>query len=99
MVPPGVISVTICGNRGRTLTAGYQALVTALNALPTHSSTRSCTLDPRLHEPRYRLLFSYRQGPPVEVFLQGNCSPPIDNGGLQADRARLIVPIIQRLLR
>jgi len=51
LVPPGVISVTICEQRGRTLTASYQALVTALNALPTHSSTRSCTMDPRLHDP------------------------------------------------
>lgn len=99
MVPAGSTAVTICGRGGRTLMAGYQALVTALNALPTFLSTRSCSWSPGLHGPSYRLLFSYPQGPAVQVSINGRCSPSVDNLGLQSVSARTIVPVIEALLR
>jgi hypothetical protein len=46
----------------------------------------------------YRLLFSYPQGPQVEVNVFGGCVPPIDNLYLQANNASSIVPILQQLL-
>jgi hypothetical protein len=98
MVPPGSMSVTICGRGGRTVTSGFQPLVSALNALPTRVSTRGCSMTTR-HGPTYRLLFSYRQGPAVQVNIEGNCVPQVDNLGLQSDSAGTIVPIIERLLR
>jgi hypothetical protein len=102
MVPPGSTSLTICGPAARTLTAGltsgYQALASALNALPAWPSTRSCSGGPGPAGSFYELLFSYPQGPPVQVTIDGGCRPAIDNGSLQSPSARTILPIIQRLL-
>ncbi|HEV2451910.1 MAG TPA: hypothetical protein VGS62_08280 [Streptosporangiaceae bacterium] len=97
MVPPGSISLTICPQGARILTSGYQALTSALNALPTRPSTHSCSGGPG-HGPSYQLLFSYPQGPPVEVDIAANCHPAIDNYSLQSSTAHTIVPIIQHLL-
>lgn len=99
MVPAGVTSVTICGPRGRTLGSGFAGLVTALNALPVQLSTRSCYQGTPAHSPGYRLLFSYRAGPPLRVLVNRDCSPEVDNGGVQSASARTILPIIERLLR
>jgi hypothetical protein len=99
MVPPGVTSVLICGRGGRTVYSGYEHLVAALNVLRTWPSTGSCTFAPGQHEPSYRLLFSYAQGPAVQVIIDGHCSPQIDNLSLQSASARGIVPIIEQLLR
>lgn len=99
MVPPGVTSLTICGQRDRTIYSGYQRLVAALNALPRQPSTRGCTQAPGKSGPSYRLRFSYAQGPAVQVNVDPNCSPQIDNLSLQSGSARSIVPIIERLLR
>jgi len=101
MVPAGSTSVTICGRGGRTVSGaspGYQSLVTALNALPTQVSTRGCTTSSGRNGPTYRLLFSYPQGPAVQVIIDSRCTPSVDNLGLQADSARTVVPIIERLL-
>jgi hypothetical protein len=98
MVPPGVTSVTICGRGGRTVYSGYGHLVAALNALPARPSTRSCTSVPRKSGRSYRLLFSYPQGPAVQVSIEGRCSPQIDNLSLQSGSGRGIVPIIERLI-
>jgi hypothetical protein len=97
MVPPGSISLTICTAAARTLTSGYRALTSALNSLPVRPSTHSCGSAPG-PAAFYRLLFSYPQGPPVEIIITGSCRPAIDNGSLQSASARSIVPIIQHLL-
>jgi hypothetical protein len=98
MVPAGSTSVTICASQARTLTSGYQALVSALNQLPTRPSTRSCSGTPS-PAAGYQLLFSYPEGPPVLVSILSGCDPAIDNLDLQADSASSILPVIQQLLR
>jgi len=98
MVPPGSISLTICTTAGRIFTAGYQALTTALNALPTRPSTHRCTNQTGLVASFYQLLFSYPQGPPVEVTIMGGCHPAVDNLSLQSQSASTVLPIIKRLL-
>jgi hypothetical protein len=97
MVLAGSTSLTICARGGRVYTSGYQDLVTALNALPTFTSTNQCSQTPG-PEKLTELYFSYRQGPPVNVSVFRGCSPAINNGSLQATSARTIWPIIQRLL-
>jgi len=98
MVPPGSTSLTICTRTARTLTSGYQALTSALNALPARPSTHTCSGGPGPAAQFYRLLFSYPEGPPVLVIITGGCHPAIDNLSLQSPTARTIVPIIQHLL-
>jgi len=99
MVPPGSTSLTICTPAAHTLTTGYQALTTALNALPTRPSTRTCTPGTGPAAPFfYQLLFSYPQGPPVQVTIARGCHPAIDNLSLQSASASSILPIIQQLL-
>jgi hypothetical protein len=99
MVPAGSTSLTICsGHDVRRLTSGYQRLVTALNALPTHMSTRGCQMRPPFHGQDYQLVFAYPQGPPVQVRITAACFPQIDNLSLQANSAKTIVPLIQWLL-
>ncbi len=104
MVPAGSTSLTICGSKNRTLTSGYQGLITALNELPTRVSSRRCSASaggPGSYgaTENYRLLFSYPQGPQVLVNIFGGCVPPIDNLSLQANNASSIVPILQQLLK
>jgi hypothetical protein len=99
MVPAGSTSVTICASRAHTLTSGYQTLVAALNRLPARPSTRSCSPSPGPSAAEYQLLFSYPEGPPVSVFILSGCHPEIDNGDLQSDSARSILPVIQQLLK
>ena len=97
MVPPGSISLLICP-AGRMIRSGAGGLVAALNSLPTSVSTRQCS--ERGHSRRqYRLLFSYRQGPPVLVDVTVGCYPQIDNMSLQAGSAHSVLPIIERLLK
>ncbi|HLQ54822.1 MAG TPA: hypothetical protein VK162_11170 [Streptosporangiaceae bacterium] len=98
MVPAGSTSLTICAPTARTLTSGYQTLVSALNSLPARPSTRSCSPTPRPSAPKYQLLFSYPQGPPVLVSIISGCHPEIDNLSLQSNSASSILPIIQQLL-
>jgi hypothetical protein len=98
MVPAGATSVTICAPKTRTLTSGYQTLVSALNRLPTRPSTGSCSGTPS-RSAGYQLLFSYPEGPPVLVSILSGCHPEIDNLGLQADSASSILPVIQHLLK
>jgi hypothetical protein len=100
MVPAGSTSLTICaGHIVRNFTSGYQRLVTALNALPTRTSTRGCQMRPPFHGQDYELEFGYPQGPPAGVRISTYCFPAIDNLSLQANSAKTIVPIIQRLLQ
>jgi len=100
MVPAGSTSVTICAPkaRARTLTSGYQALVSALNRLPTRPSTHSCSGTPA-PSGFYRIFFSYSEGPPVLVSILIGCHPAIDNDGLQATSASSVVPVIRQLLK
>lgn len=98
MVPPGSTSLTICAPAAHILTSGYQALTSALNALPVHPSTHYCGSRPGSETTFYLLLFSYPQGPPVQVTINGNCAPAIDNNSLQSASASTIAPIIQHLL-
>ena len=89
-------SLLICPE-GRTIRSGYAGLVVALNSLSASVSTRGCSeRGPSRRE--YRLLFSYREGPPVLVDVTAGCYPQIDNMSLQASSAHTVLPIIQRLL-
>ena len=105
MVPAGSTSLTICAAKDRTLTSGYQGLVTALNRLPARVSSRGCSASPGgaesygATEGSYRLLFSYPQGPQVVVNVISGCIPAIDSLYLQANSASSIVPILQQLLK
>jgi hypothetical protein len=98
MVPASPTSPTICAAGAHTFTSGYQALVSALNSLPTYPSTRSCTHAPGRSGPSYQLLFAYPEGPPVLVFIYSDCKPEIDNLSLQSNSATSILPIIAKLL-
>jgi len=91
MCSNGVTSLTICTPAAHTLTTGYQALTTALNSLPARPFTRTCP-------PFYQLVFSYPQGPPVQVAIARGCHPAINNLSLQSASASSILPIIQQLL-
>jgi hypothetical protein len=99
MVPAGSTSVTICAPkaRTRTLTSGYQALVSALNRLPTRPSTHSCSGTPG-PSGAYQVFFSYPEGPPILVSILVGCHPAVDNNGLQATSASSVMPVIQQLL-
>jgi hypothetical protein len=100
MVPPGAISMSICGGHGGpTLTSGFGGLVSALNALPSVTSTRECSMSPGHKGSFYSLRFGYPEGPGVQVIVSSGCVPAIDNGSLQSASARTIVPIIVRLQR
>jgi hypothetical protein len=100
MVPAGATSVTICAPKARslTLTSGYQALVSALNQLPTRPSTHSCSGSPGPSS-AYQVFFSYSKGPPVTVSILIGCHPAIDNDDLQASSASSVLPLIQQLLK
>jgi hypothetical protein len=98
MVPAGSTSLTVCTPGTHTLTSGYQTLVSALNRLPAHPSTRSCSPSPPPSAPQYQILFAYPEGPPVTVFIISGCYPEIDNLGLQSNSASTILPVIQQLL-
>ncbi len=98
MVPPGSTSLTICTRTAHVITTRYQALTTALNALPTRPSTRACTGGPGPAPQFYELLFSYPQGPPVLVTVVASCHPAVDNLSLQSQSASTVLPIIKRLL-
>jgi hypothetical protein len=99
MVPAGPTSLTICAPKARkTITSGFQALVQALNQLPTRTSTRSCSGSAG-PEAFYQLLFSYAAGPPVSVNIAVGCHPEIDNLDLQSASASSVLPVIQQLLR
>jgi hypothetical protein len=97
MVPPGSTSLLICP-AGRMMRSGYGRLVGALNSLPTSVSTRQCS-ERGTSRRQYRLLFSYREGPPAVVEVTAGCYPQIDNMSLQAYSAHTVLPIIDRLLR
>jgi hypothetical protein len=100
MVPAGSTSLTICAGRVvRTFTSGYQRLVNALNALPTHLSTRGCSSRPPYHGQNYELEFAYPRGPGVQVRISAYCFPEIDNLSLQANSARTILPLISWLMQ
>jgi len=108
MVPAGSTSLVICAPAALSVRSGYQALVAALDSLPTRLSTRGCSSShrrsggsarSRRSRLNYQLLFSYPIGPPVRVDIITGCYPEIDNYSLQADNASIIIPIINRLLR
>jgi hypothetical protein len=99
MVPAGSTSVTICAPnaRTRTLTSGYQALVSALNRLPTRPSTHGCSGTPG-PSGAYQIFFSYPEGPPVLVSILIGCHPAIGNDDLQATSASSVMPVVRQLL-
>jgi hypothetical protein len=98
MVPAGSVSLTICAPAAHVLTSGYQDLTSALNLLPARPSTNTCSGGGGPAAPFYRLLFSYPQGPPVQVTIAGGCRPAINNSSLQSPSASTIVPVISHLL-
>jgi hypothetical protein len=100
MVPAGATSVTICtSGKGRTFTSGYQAVVRALNRLPTEPSTGMCSPSPPTSAAMYQLLFSYPEGPLVSVEIAVGCYPEVSGGDFQSNRASSVMPVIQQLLK
>ncbi|MHB1434104.1 MAG: hypothetical protein ACYCVZ_18560 [Streptosporangiaceae bacterium] len=97
MVPAGSTSVTICTAGAHVTTSNDKALVSALNTLPTRTSTQGCSGTSSPSE-QYLLYFSYPQGPPVTVAVTLKCYPQIDNLSLQSESARTVLPIIRQLL-
>lgn len=98
MVPAGSTSVTICAPNARTVTTSYQALVSALNRLPTRPSTHSCSATPG-PSAAYQIFFSYSEGPPVLVSILIGCHPAIDSDDLQASSASSVMPVVRQLLK
>jgi hypothetical protein len=98
MVPAGSTSVTICAPNARMVTTSYQALIPALNRLPTRPSTHSCSGTPG-PSAAYQIFFSYSEGPPVLVSILIGCHPAIDNDDLQANSARSVMPVVRQLLK
>ena len=101
MVPAGETSLTICvSGKAHRFASGYQALVRALNRLPTRSSTGICTPSPASSLPTwYNVYFSYPQGPPASVSIAVGCHPAIENSYLQSGSASTVMPIIRQLLK
>jgi len=63
LVPAGVVSLTICAPKAHTVTSGYQALIRALNRLPTQPSTGRCSPSPASSTPTwYDLYFCAPRG-------------------------------------
>jgi hypothetical protein len=75
----------------------FEALVAAVNNLPTTPSVRGCQGD-GMQNVAYEILANYPQGPPVNVRIDPHCTPSIDNGTLQATNPSTVIPLIQRLL-
>jgi hypothetical protein len=100
MVPAGTTSLTICtSGRARTFTSGYQAVVRALNRLPTQPSTGGCSPSPESAASMYQLLFSYPEGPLVSVDIAVGCYPEVGNLHLQSHGTGGVLPEIQQLLK
>lgn len=95
MVPPGVVSLTICTDKANAVRGNFGDLVSALNSGPTVESDGSCSPSPKTS---YRLVFGYRHGPPLWVSVMDGCYPELYNGSLQAQSARSAIPIIRHLL-
>jgi hypothetical protein len=97
MVPAGPTSLTICAPKAHTtITSGYQALVRALNRLPTQPSTGRCSPSPASSIPTwYDLYFSYPYGPPVLVEIAVGCYPEVSNLYLESHSANTVLPIIR----
>jgi hypothetical protein len=100
MVPAGSVSLTVCTPKAHTFTSGSQALIRALNRLPTQPSTGRCSPSPASSTPTwYALYFSYPQGPPVLVEIAVGCYPEVGNLDLQSHSASTVLPIIRQLLK
>jgi hypothetical protein len=114
MVPGHPISVSVCEVDGgkwapgptwtwnvtqRTVTSEVERFTSALGALRTGplQGDIACKQDGQL-SPGYTLLFGYAEGPPVNVSVDPNCRPAIQNGNLQASDPTTVVPLIQELL-
>ena len=102
LVPDGAVALDICRFTGPALqsvvhvTTGLGALVDALNAKATITSTHSCAIaTPTL---MYNLAFRYASGPSVEVQYIKGCSPAIDNSSLQATDDGRLVALVEALL-
>jgi hypothetical protein len=102
----GAVGAAAAGRRPRqprrpahlATTSGYQALVSALNRLPTRPSTLGCSGTPG-PSGAYELFFSYPEGPPVLVSILIGCHPAIGNGDLQANSASSVIPVVRQLLK
>jgi hypothetical protein len=100
MVPAGTTSLVICvSGKARTFTSGYQALVRALNRLPTLPSTGICSPSPATSAPMYQLLFSYPEGPLASVDIAVGCYPEVGNLDLQSHSASSVLPLLRQLLK
>ena len=100
MVPTGTTSLTICtSGKSRTFTSGYQALIRALDRLPTLPSTGMCSPSPATSASMYQLLFSYPEGPLVSVDIAVGCYPEVGNLDLQSHSASSVLPLLRQLLK
>lgn len=102
LVPDGAVALDICRSTGGVfqtvthVTTGLGALVDALNAKATITSTHFCAIStPTL---MYNLAFRYASGPAVEVQYIKGCSPAIDNSSLQATDDGRLVSLVEALV-
>jgi hypothetical protein len=86
------------GMRAQPVTGDWSKLVSALNQLPTSTSTSACNGNGSPDARMYELLFGYADGPSVLVRVFTDCTPAVDNGSLQANDPGTIVPLITALL-
>jgi hypothetical protein len=100
MVPVGATALTICtAGKASSFTSGYQALIRALDRLPTQPSTSRCSPSPSSSADEYQLLFSYREGPLVSVDIAVGCYPEVGNLNLQSHSASSVLPLLRQLLK
>lgn len=97
MVPPGATSLTICTDTAHTIERDFGNLVSALNSLPTELGRGICSPSPDPGD-AYRLIFGYRQGPPVAINVFKGCYPEAYNGTLASQKAGPVISLVQDLL-
>lgn len=102
LVPDGAVALDICRSTGGAfntvahVTTGFGAVVNALNAEATTTSTNSCAIStPGL---MYNLAFRYATGPPVEIRYMKGCNPALDNSSLQATDSGQLVALLEALV-
>lgn len=102
LVPDGAVALDICHSAGGAfntvahVTTGFSAVVDALNAKATTTSTNSCAISaPGL---MYNLAFRYATGPPVEIRYMKGCNPALDNSSLQATDNGNLVALLEALM-
>lgn len=105
MVPDGPIKVVVCRvDRNERLPARVEHgreqardLAGKLNAVNTEPGGNTCHEIDTGDRSRFRLIFSYEDGPPAWVQIMSNCRPSMSNGLLQGDAGDVVRNRVVRL--